>query len=335
LSWELGMLIVAFSVAANGFFAGAETGFTAASRIHVLHQARKGLRGAALASRLLGRRESVIVTAVVGNNVMVVVGSAVAATIFLERYGAAGEAWSATMMASLNIVFGEVLPKSWFRAHAESSCRWAAPLIVVSEKLLSPVRVLSLSLADALRRLLQGSSEEDSEATLTRERILRSFRTSAAYEEIDEEERHFLARMVNSSRLAVRQVLTPLSEVSRLGGRSTIREARALVRRSGHSRLLVMDDRDRVQGVVLFRELLGADADTPVSGVMRDVLLLDQEMGLEEGILTLTSARAGLAVTTGTGALATGIVSLEDLLEPLVGEIVDEHDPLPAGARGD
>lgn len=333
MSWELGIAIIVFSVAANGFFAGAETGFTAASRIHVLHQARRGRWGAALAARLISSRESVIVTAVVGNNLMVVAGSAVAAAIFVHRFGPPGEAWSATMMAALNIVFGEVLPKSWFRAHAEDSCRWSAPLMLVSEKLLAPVRWVSLGLADVLRRLMGGEVGEGSEAALTRERILRSVRTSAAYQEIDEEERHFLARMVASSRLALREVLTPLAEVSRLELTATVREARQIVRSSGHSRLLVMDPEGRVQGLILFRELLSAPPKSSVRGLLRDVVLLDQEMGLEEGILALTRSRTGLAVTTGTGGVPTGIVSLEDLLEPLVGEIVDEHDPLPAGGR--
>ena len=329
------MLVVFVSVAANGFFAGAETGFTTASRIHIMHQARKGKRGAGLAARLLDQRESVIVTSVVGNNVAVVAGTAVAAAAFMERYGAQGETWAAVMMASLNIVFGEVLPKSWFRAHAETSCVWSAPLIVVSEKLLAPVRWLSLALADGVVKLFGGAEGGSSEANLTRERVLRTFRTSAAYQEIDEEERRFLARMVDSSRLALNQVLTPIAEVAKLGVEATVVEARQLVRESGHSRLLVVDEQGRVQGLVLFRDLLKAPADQPISMQSRDVVLVDENMGLEEGILALTAAHAGLAVAVGTGGQATGIVTLEDLLEPLVGEIVDEHDPLPAsGVRG-
>jgi CBS domain containing-hemolysin-like protein len=331
MSWELSMLIAMLSVAANGFFAGSETGFTTASRIHVLHQARKGRRGAALAARLLTERESVIVTTLVGNNVAVVVGTSVAAAAFIARFGEQGESWAAIVMAVLNIVFGEVLPKSWFRAHAESSCLWSAPLIVLAEKILAPVRWISLSLADAVVKLLGQDRGDGSEATLTRERILRTVKTSAAYQEIDEEERHFLARMVDSSRLELSEVLTPLAEVSQLRLGATVGEARRMVRESGHSRLLVLDERGRVQGLVLFRDLLKPTGDEPIRSQLRDVVLVDESMGLEEGILALTSAHAGLAVAMGTHGQATGIVTMEDLLEPLVGEIADEHDPLPAG----
>ncbi len=327
-------VIVALSVAANGFFAGSETGFTTASRVRVLHEARRKRRGAQLAARLLRHRESVIVTALVGNNLAVVVGSAMATAAFLDLFGPRGESWAAVLMAALNIVFGEVLPKSYFRSRPESSSIAAAPWILLSQWLLSPLRWVALVLSQGVLFLLH-IDPRSSEVALTRERVLRTLRSGTDESQIDEEEQDILSRMVRSSRLPLHRLCTPMSEVASLPEDATVADALALVRERGHSRLPLRDASGQIHGLVSFRDLLGRSEDTPVIGLIRQLLRLDGKMGLDEGILAFTTSRASLAVVVDDGDRPWGILTLEDLIEPLVGEIVDEHDRPEAAGEGE
>lgn len=116
-----GIFIIALSVALNGFFAGVETGFTSARRVRLEHWARRGRRGAALAARMAGNRENAIVGAVVGNNVTVVAGTSVATAFAVHHIPESGETIAATVMAALNIVFGEITPRRRF-VRVRSQC---------------------------------------------------------------------------------------------------------------------------------------------------------------------------------------------------------------------
>ncbi len=330
MNWWWSAFIILLSVAANGFFAGSETGFTTASRVRVLHLARKKKRGAALAARLLAHREEVIVTALVGNNLAVVAGSALATATFLKALGPSGETWAAVTMAALNIVFGEVLPKSYFRSRPEQSSIAAAPWILLSQWILFPLRWVSLVLSRGMLRLLR-MDPGSSEVTLTRERVLRTLTSGADEAAIDTGERDILSRMVHSSRLPLKEVCTPMVEVGLLPSTATVGDALDLVRKEGHSRLPVQNASGQIIGLVLFRDLLRKAPEAKVMGLLRQVLRLDGNLGLDEGILAFTTDRSSLAVVVDGDDRPTGIVTLEDLVEPLVGEIVDEHDSAASG----
>jgi len=328
MSWLVSWIFMLVSVTVNGFFAGSETAYTTASRVRVMDRAQRKQRGAELAVRLLKDRESVIITALIGNNLAVVVGTAIATSAFLTRFGADGEILAASTMAALNIVFGEILPKSFFRAHAEAACLRAAPLILFSERALAPVRWASSILSRGILWILR-MNQHQAELTLTRERVLRTFQKSAAHDEIDEEERRFLSRTIASSRTPLQALCVPVANLSWLDEGSRVKDALDLVRAQGHSRLPVRDAQGRVLGIVLFKDLLHRGSEEPILELLREVLRLDGRMRLDEGIMAFTNARESLGVVMDDRGGAKGIVTLEDLLEPLLGDIADEHDPLP------
>ncbi len=328
MSWGVSWIWMLVSVAVNGFFAGSETAYTTASRVRVLDRAQRGQRGGDLAVRLLKDRESVIITALIANNLAVVVGSAIAASAFLVRFGPRGEILAATTMAALNIVFGEILPKSYFRAHAETACLKAAPLILFAERILAPVRRASSILSRGILWILR-MHQLQAELTLSRERVLRTFQKSAAHDEIDEEERRFLSRTIASSRTPLAALCVPVERLRWLAEDASVGQALDLVRRQGHSRLPVRDEQGGVLGIVLFKDLLHRAEGEPILPLVREVLRLDGRMRLDEGIMAFTNSRESLGVVMGDQGEAKGILTLEDLLEPLVGDIADEHDPPP------
>lgn len=327
MSLTLGLTLVFVSILANAFFAGVETGFTSARRVRLVHWAREGRRGASLAASMARDRESAVVSAVVGNNVAVVAGTAIATAVAVQQLGDIGETIAAVVMAALNIVFGEILPKTAFRARPETLLVLSAPLIAVTDLLLRPLRVVAVGAARAILWILRVGASEDDEA-LSREGLLRTIAMSRESEHLDDQETRLLGRFIANSHRSVGDLITPLDSVAHVEPGARVRDVVERVRATGHSRIPVLGPGPEARGLLLFRDLIGQDMDELVESEIRDPVRLSTSMGIDEGIGVLTDRQASMGFVMGTEGELKGIITLEDLLEPLVGDILDEHDPL-------
>lgn len=325
MSDGLGLFLVVLSIVLNAFFAGVETGFTSARRVRLVHWAREGRRSAQWAARLSERRETAIVGAVVGNNVAVVAGTGVATALAVRAWGSDGESLAALIMASLNIVFGEILPKTAYRARPEPFIVLSAGPFMVLSALLTPFRVVAVQLSRGLLYLL-GVRSEEGELDFTRERLAQHFALSRSAAGLDPDEDRLLRSFIDHSRRPVASVATPIAEVTTVSHDAVAREVLQRVRETGHSRLPVLGPRGDVIGLVLFRDLHASEPGDPIAHQIRDAVRIPAAMGLDEAIGALTERQVSLAVVETSEGRALGVVTLEDLLEPLVGDILDEHD---------
>ena len=330
MSDAVGIALVLLSVLLNGFFAGVETGFTSARRVRLVHWAREGRRGAGLAARLCERRESAIVGAVVGNNVAVVAGTGVATALAVRAWGSDGEALAALIMASVNIVFGEILPKTSYRARPESMIVASAGVFFVLSTLLAPLRIVAVQLSRGLLWLL-GVRSTEVELGFTRERLAQHFALSRTTAGLDPDADRLLQSFIDHARRPVASVTTALAELTTVAQDACTRDVLQRVRETGHSRIPVVGSDGAVVGLILFRDLHAAMPEDPIAHHIRDVLRIPAAMGLDEAIGALTDRQVSLAVVESAAGEALGVVTLEDLLEPLVGDILDEHDA-PGGA---
>lgn len=319
------MLLVGASIVLNGFFAGMETGITSSRRVRLLHRARQGLRGAQIAADLVRQREKSVVAAVVGNNVAVVTGTALATTWAVAELGSRGETVAAVVMAALNIVFGEILPKAAFRGRPESLVVPGAALFRFFSLLLWPVAVVVTGMARFLLAAI-GVRGPHAEERLTRGRLVQLFALSRERRQLDPSENRLLADFVGNSHRAVSEVMTPWDRVARVPVEATVREVFDRVRQTGHSRLPVELPDGSLRGLVLYADLHGKREGEGIQDRIRDYLRIPEWMALDEAIAVLTDRQVSLAVVTGAGPVPRGVVTVEDLLEPFVGDILDEHD---------
>jgi CBS domain containing-hemolysin-like protein len=333
LTTEVALFSILVCIVANGFFAGVETGITSARRIPVQHRARQGHRPSMLTARLLVRREDGIVTAVVGNNIMIVAGTSIATAFLVDRLGQSGETVAAVAMTILNILFGELLPKSLYRARPETLLTWSAPLFIALAWLLLPLRWLAASTAKAALQLV-GLYPPQADPRMTRERLLSVFRRSRRHRELDAGQQDLVQRLVHNCQTPVEAIMTPLDRVAKLGPDDRVVDAISLVRETGHSRIPVADPSGNIRGLIFFRDLIQASPQDPVAGYERSLAAFPRRMGLDEAIGALTDRRQSMASVVDDADRSIGILTLEDLLEPLVGEILDEHDASAAGQEG-
>ncbi len=333
MSDPVGLLAILLSVVLNAFFAGFETGLTSARRVRLAHWAARGRRGAERAARLVRRREESIVGALIGNNLAVVAGTSVATALAIRHFGEQGEAVAGTTMAVLNIVFGEILPKATFRARPEALLVASAPAFDALMLLLGPLRAAAVVTARGVLWLL-GERTPWEEESYTRAHLRSIFAMSRERERLARPESVRVTRFLAHAHRPLRELVTPLERVHSLPADATREDLRREIRRTGHSRLPAVDARGEMVGLVLFHDLIRLQPGESIVRVTREILRLPETMSLDEAIAAMRHRQVSLAAVCGAGGRSVGIVTLEDLLEPLVGRIDDEHDPLGLAAAG-
>ena len=319
-----------FSLFMSGFFSGCETGYMSVSRVR--------LRSLPDAERPLVRRlqlqlrriEDPILTCLIGTNLFNVFFTAMVTAVLAERFGARGQWLAMGLVSVLVILFGEILPKVLYREFPEKMTLASAPAISVAMGILSPVRWLLRGYTALLRHFLPttGSDRDD----LNRKSLAALLLTNTVPSDNDQRFAQALDRFLELAGHPLSGNMRPLDSLVTVGPEVTVAECLATASRSGFSRLPVTreDGRD-LQGYVLVRDLLflpRQDHDLVLPRkFIRSFLLVDERMSPYELFEELRSQGRQLAVVVDGSGNPRGMITLEDLIEPVVGSIQDEFDP--------
>jgi putative hemolysin len=330
LSWDLVIGVMALCLLASAFFSGVETGLMSSSRIRLRFMAlrREDARAGRL-TRLLDHIEAPILNCLVGTNLFNVLGSAVLTVAFTARYAQHGELRAAVVGSLLIITFGEILPKILFREYPERLTLSSLPVLRFSMTVFSPVRWILLGYSRLLQTVLPGRGVGESR-TLGREAMTALLSTHPTAGQ-DRRFTELLDRCLVLADLDQAAIMTPWTRVRRLPRTATLAEARTAAAVSGFSRLPVYEPTDDgILGWVLARDLLFVDESAPWDGIPPTLIrtcpyvdpilspwALFEEMHWQQQQMAVVLDRAGNPL---------GMVTLEDLLEILVGNIEDEFD---------
>jgi len=316
---------------ASAFFSGAETTLTriSGSRAEHLIESEPGRFG--ILRLWVEGRKRILATLLVGNNLVNILASVLAYRLALGLLPSYAEAVSVFGLTLVVLVFAEITPKSLALQHAE---RFAVPvlrLVWVVEKILLP-------LAWPLSRIpgLIGRADDDGGEVVTEDEIEFHIRRGVDREVFEEQEQgELLISAVEFSDILVKEVMVPRTDIVGVERGATAAEALERVVDSGHSRLPVYDgDLDHVVGLLYAKVLLprvcsgGAPGEQTVTALIRDTTLFVPETQKISALLT-DMRRLGLHMATVVDEFGgtAGLVTLEDIIEELVGEIRDEFDP--------
>lgn len=323
MTLSAGLPLLALAIVAQGFFSGSEMAIVSANRAVMKARAAEGHRGAILALSMLEQEERVFGTCLLGTNVSLVVGTGIVARI-LAGYGYEEEWLVALCYVPLGLLFGEALPKTLFRHWADT----LAPLLAY------PIRALQLGLTPILWLLSQWAHllgrltrTDGSGENIRREDIVQLLDDKAGHR-IDAEDRLFIRRLLAMNETSVEAAMTPLVDVAAIDEQLTLAQAIAVVLREGHSRMPVYRNRvDNIVGVVFHKDLLFAPTDdAKVTEVMRGVRFVPETKTVDELLREMRELADPFAVVVDEYGGSVGIVTAEDLLELVVGDIQDEGD---------
>lgn len=325
------LMTVAVCITIQAFFAASEAAIVVLDEHRMRAEGARDSASAAPVTRLLARRDRVLALTLTGANLATVVAASLSTT-FLHQFGMRAALAAPFILAPFTLILGETIPKLVaFRRPMRVARIAAAPLRALSSALW-PLLEAETGLSRAMRRML-GVPAELQSLFLTREDLAVLIRSlpdqlqHPARDAILPIERQMISRIFRFAGAEARKAMVPLVRVQAVALDSTVGEAIEVVRREGFSRLPVFRERIvDIVGVIHVFDLLEAPAlDRPVSDLMRPVSYFAESTPLDEILLALQRTGQNMAVIVDEYGGAAGIVTLEDLLEEIVGEIEEEH----------
>ena len=320
------VLSVLFFVAVEAFFSGAEIAFISASRPKLFKRAKENHPQAVLAKELLGQPETLFATSIVGTTIAIACSSSVVTFFISERLGPDWEWLNLVCLTPFVVVFGEFIPKTLGRTFADSVVMVLSHPLKVASFVFYPLTKALELYALTLRSLVGESAGKG--FFLSREEIKAALPASLGTD-VTPGERQMIARILESSKITVKDMLKPLIDVIAIDEAETLQAALKLFTESGHTRMPVYRERiDNIVGLIHGYDcLLAKDLTVTVSSVMRPAFFIPESKPLDELLDELRSHHMGMVVNEYGGA--EGVVTLEDVMEEIVGEIEDEYDVPP------
>lgn len=333
---ELVLLFALF--AAGAFFAMSETAFIGVRRLHVRARAEAGDKRAILVERMLDDPERILSTVLVGNTIVNIASAGLATYIAEQLFSS----W-ATLIATLSVTVvvllaGELVPKTIaVKSPLRLALVLARPLRVV-ESILKPVIATANFAARAIVRPF-GLKPERKAAYITADEIEMLVRVGVEQGEVDRFEQKVIQEVFDFTETPVASIMTPAAKVHSLPPSATLAEAVRLAARERRTRLLVASDAEHVLGFVHIKDLLHySDAELerlPVTLALRTTMSVPHDLVASQLLTQMQREHRSVAVVTDTHGTTLGIVTADDLVEELVGEIHDEFDAARAGHRRD
>jgi len=317
--------IIVILVLSEAFFALSEVSLISANRARLRARAAAGSGAAGCALTLLARPEKLLATALIGTNLCLVSSSFAANEAAARILGNERSAWAIVLLAPLILICAEILPKAMARRHADALATAVAYPIRGVMVALTP----AVAVAGAFSRLLVSSLRKPGAHNpfVTREElraILRAERRAS----LDPEEAAMIVRLLGMAGARVREVMTPLPDVISIPAGAPVSAAIETIRRHGFSRVPVYQDRtDNIVGIVHAMDLiLPAGEGEGLSRFLRRPFYAPESGKLEQLLDEFRRRGHEFAVVVDEYGAASGIVTLEDILEELVGDILDEFD---------
>ena len=312
---------------ATMFFSAAEMAFIAANRLRLRHLAEEGNRVAAQYLEAFRNPARVLSTAMMGVTVAHIIASSVVTFALIPRFGGAAALVATVVLTPVMLVFGEIIPKAVAREWATRLILTLYRPLVWMSALLAPFVAFSQATVSLLLRLV-GGQQPDVRHFVSREELKNLLQMEPGEANVTTQEAEMIDNIFDLGETTVREVMVPLVDVAMVPETASPMDGVALIQQRGFSRLPVFEERETaITGVVTAMDLLrrGAAVST-VRDLMRQPLYVPEAKRIDDLLREMQKGRAHLAVVVDEYGGATGIVTLEDVVEQIVGNIEDEHD---------
>ncbi len=337
ISMELTVAICLVCLVLEAFFSGSEMAVVSANRTQLRRRAADGDRAAQLTLEFIAEPQRLLATTLLGTNISVVVSTTVVTLAFLSR---GHQEWNAVLVLSPTLlVLGEIVPKTLFQQHAD---RWVTRVIYPLRWFASIFTPAVYVLGRVTALVTRALKVEERRALVTREELRLLLEASedgaGAPTAIPEAERSMITNVLDFGDTTVYDVMVPLSEVTALPEHATLEEAVTEITDKQHTRIPIYRERvDQIVGVLHAFDVLtneaAASRPQSVAELARPPIYVPEAKPTVDLLVELQRAGQQLSVVVDEYGGATGICTIEDILEEIVGEIEDEYDRGPSPIR--
>ena len=326
------IFLIFLCVLSEAFFSGSEIAVISLPRVELQKRLKEGDRGAELLSRLLREPEKLLTTTLIGTNLSTVTGSTIFTTYlmndlvnllpFLSDYP---ELVTVLCFTPITLTFGELIPKSLFQKYSHVIAFKIVYPIYFFYLLFKPVSFVVMGFSKLISHLL--NAEGDRSPFVTKEELKLLVESGSRFN-VEKTERNILRNILELKEKYTGDIYTPLSRVIAVSENASLLEALELMEKSGFSKLPVYEGRiDNIVGYLLVSDLISVDnPNLKVREIMRPVLVLPEYMNIFDALKEFKKSRQQMGIVVDEFGSTLGIVTIEDILEEIVGRIEDEFD---------
>lgn len=321
--------IIVVCIILSAYFSATETAFSTFNRIRIKNLAEKGDKKASLVLKLSDNYDSLLSTILIGNNIVNILASAMGTLLFarlIKNQDLAATVSTAVLTVAV-LVFGEISPKTIAKNSPEKFVMFSAPAIKAIHVILTPFNaVFSL-----WQKLLVKIFKVEDDQGITEEELISIIEEAEEDGDIDKEESDLIKSAIEFGDLEVGEIFTPRIDITSLPSDSTKEEVAKTFAESGYSRLPVYEgDIDNVIGILYYKDFYTTAYKTnlPISDIIKPVIFVAKTQPVNELMKELQEKQLHMAMVTDEFGSVAGLVTLEDILEEIVGEIWDEHDEI-------
>ena len=320
------IIILVVLVILSAYFSATETAFTSLNRIRLKSKADAGNRRAALALKLVAQYDNLLSTILVGNNIVNLSASSLATVFFTEGLRLQnGAVISTAVITIVVLVFGEVSPKSLAKEYPESFAMFSAPIMRILMVILTPVNFLF----SLLKKLLSKVFHKEGDSGITEEELVTMVDQAESEGGLDQHESKLIRSAIEFNDMEVDEILTPRVDIVAVEDTDSMEDIAQAFAESGYSRLPVYhEDIDDIIGVIHEKDFHAARyrGITDMKSFTGPMLYTTGNTKISELLRILQREKAHMVIVVDEYGGTEGLVTLEDIVEELVGEIWDEHD---------
>ncbi len=314
--------------------AASETAYTSANRIRLMSLADDGDPKAKRALRVIHNFDKALTTLLILNNITHIATASIATIMVTKLWGAGAVAYSTIVTTVVVFLFAEMIPKYFAKTFSDQYAMAAAGPMLFLMKVLTPVSFFFTKIADAVKRPFKKQEEEP---TVTEDELYGYVEAIAQEGVLNEDEAELVQSALEFGERTAGDIVVPWDKVLTVSSLMSQEEILEVIRSNIHSRLPVMDINGNVMGILHIRAYLRAyinaqdDEQLQLRAIMDDVTFVNSDTPIDELLPEMSRKRTHISIVVDGDGNNLGILTVEDILEELVGEIYDEDDPLPEG----
>lgn len=327
--------VLLFLILLSGFFSGAEIALFSLSHAKIRTLIEKEAKHAATLDAIKSRPQRLLITILIGNNLVNIGSSALATVLAIDYFGSAGAGIATGTMTFLILFFGEIIPKSIAQRYADKVSLTISPFMRFTMLLLSPLVWTLHMMTKLVQKILR---VEDSPLIVSEEDVKAMVNIGHEEGTVEADELQMIEKVFHLNDISAQDVMTPVEYMVSFDENHTVEESLQIIHDTGFSRFPVFDDGGDITGIFyvkdLFSQLTALDSPVEyqellgrfVKSFVQPALFVPDSMMVDDLLADMQHKRKHIAIVVDEHGAVVGMLTLEDLLEEIVGEITDESD---------
>ena len=326
-------VVIAVLVFLSAFFSAAETAFTGANKIRLKYMQENGSKGAGCALKVIEKYDKCLTTILVGNNIVNIATSSLATLLCVRLFGDQGPVIATAATTVIVLIFGEITPKTIAKGNAEVMSIFFSRILLALMYILTPISAVFLLIQRAATRLFNKKSE----VSVTEQELMHIIDEIEDEGVLEQQESELVRNALEFDETTVEEIMQPRVNIVGVDLHDSNEKIMELFKTEAYTRLPVYEKSlDHIVGVISYRDFtqkMMSDPHFSLSAIISDIMYIPSLMHISEVLKKMQKEKEHIAVVVDQYGGTAGIVTMEDLLEELVGEIWDENDEVSTPVR--